>query len=123
MPAGSIERTNARKEEIINACEKLYQTMSFKDITLKEIGKETSFSRTSIYNYFQTKEEIFLALLKREYDAWIRELCEAMESEETMTDDQIADVLARTLDNHRQLLRLCQWFIMIWKKIAGWNCW
>ena len=80
--------------------------MSFKDITLKEIGKETSFSRTSIYNYFQTKEEIFLALLKREYDAWIRELCEAMESEETMTDDQIADVLARTLDNHRQLLKI-----------------
>lgn len=106
MPAGSIERTNARKEEIINACEKLYQTMSFKDITLKEIGKETSFSRTSIYNYFQTKEEIFLALLKREYDAWIRELCEAMESEETMTDDEIADALARTLDNHRQLLKI-----------------
>ena len=106
MPAGSIERTNARKEEIVNACEKLYQTMSFKDITLKEIGKETSFSRTSIYNYFQTKEEIFLALLKREYDAWIRELCEAMESEETMTDDQIADGLARTLDNHRQLLKI-----------------
>lgn len=106
MPAGSIEHTNARKEEIVNACEKLYQTMSFKDITLKEIGKETSFSRTSIYNYFQTKEEIFLALLKREYDAWIRELCEAMESEETMMDDQIADVLARTLDNHRQLLKI-----------------
>lgn len=106
MPAGSIERTNARKEEIINACEKLYQTMSFKDITLKEIGKETSFSRTSIYNYFQTKEEIFLALLKREYDAWIRELCEAMESKETMTDDDIADILARTLDNHRQLLKI-----------------
>jgi len=34
MPKGSPERTAARKEEIINACEKLYQTMSFKDITL-----------------------------------------------------------------------------------------
>lgn len=106
MPAGSIERTNARKEEIINACEMLYQTMSFKDITLKEIGKATSFSRTSIYNYFQTKEEIFLALLKREYDAWIEELCKAMESDETMTDDGIADVLARTLNNHKQLLKI-----------------
>lgn len=106
MPAGSIERTNARKEEIINACEKLYQTMSFKDITLKEIGKETSFSRTSIYNYFQTKEEIFLALLKREYDSWIDQLNEATEGHETMTDDEIADVLARTLDHHRQLLKI-----------------
>ena len=106
MPAGSIERTNARKEEIINACEKLYQTMSFKEITLKEIGKETSFSRTSIYNYFQTKEEIFLALLKREYDSWIAQLREAMDAKETMTDDEIADVLAGTLDNHRQLLKI-----------------
>lgn len=106
MPAGSIERTNARKDEIINACEKLYQTISFKDITLKEIGRKTSFSRTSIYNYFQTKEEIFLALLKREYDAWTLELCDAMEAKETMTDDEIADVLARTLDKHRQLLKI-----------------
>ena len=106
MPAGSMERTNARKEEIINACEKLYQTMSFKDITLKEIGKETSFSRTSIYNYFHTKEEIFLALLKREYDQWIKQLNEAMESKDNMTDDEIADVIAKTLDEHRQLLKI-----------------
>ena len=26
-----------RREEIINACEELYRTMSFKEITLKEI--------------------------------------------------------------------------------------
>lgn len=106
MPAGSIERTNARKEEIINACEKLYQTMSFKDITLKEIGKETSFSRTSIYNYYQTKEEIFLALLKREYDSWITQLNDVTESKDTMSDDEIADVLARTLEEHKQLLKI-----------------
>ncbi len=106
MPAGSVERTNARKEEIINACEKLYQTMSFKDITLKEIGKETSFSRTSIYNYFQTKEEIFLALLKREYDLWIMRLKEATETHDTMTDDEIADVLADSLCERKQLLKI-----------------
>jgi len=64
MPKGSPELTAARKEEIINACEQLYQTMSFKEITLREIGNVTSFTRTSIYNYFQTKEEIFLALFK-----------------------------------------------------------
>lgn len=106
MPAGSVERTNARKEEIINACEKLYQTMSFKEITLKEIGKETSFSRTSIYNYFQTKEEIFLALLKREYDEWILQLREAIAAHDTMTNDEIAEVLAQTLNERQQLLKI-----------------
>jgi len=106
MPAGSIERTNARKEEIINACEKLYHTMSFKEITLKEISRETSFSRTSIYNYFQTKEEIFLALLKREYDFWIARLNEMTEAKSSMSNEELADVLARTLDERRQLLKI-----------------
>lgn len=70
MPKGSEQLTNARKEEIINACAKLYKTMNFKDISLKQISLETTFTRTSIYNYFQTKEEIFLALFQREYDLW-----------------------------------------------------
>ena len=36
MPKGSPELTAARKEEIINACEQLYQTMSFKDVGLAD---------------------------------------------------------------------------------------
>ena len=106
MPARSEERTNARKEEIINACEMLYQTMNFKDITIKEIGNVTSFSRTSIYNYFETKEEIFLALLKREYDAWILDLHKIVEEHESMDDEQIASAIAKSLDQRHQLLKI-----------------
>ena len=67
MIKGTQELIAERREEIVNACETLYQSMSFKDITLKEIGNVTSFSRPTIYNYFQTKEEIFLALYEKEY--------------------------------------------------------
>ncbi len=55
MPKGSPELVSARREEIVAACRKLYETMSFKEITIKEIGARTSFTRTSIYNYFETK--------------------------------------------------------------------
>ena len=106
MPKGSPELTNARREEIINACKKLYQTMSFKEITLKEISNETSFTRTSIYNYFQTKEEIFLALLQREYGLWNDELNEMIKSFSALTKDEFADKLARSLENRSQLLKL-----------------
>lgn len=106
MPKGSPELTEARREEIINACEKLYQTMSFKEITIKEIGNVTSFTRTSIYNYFQTKEEIFLALLKREYELWIASLLETMERREKMTKDEFADMLACSLEKRAQLLKI-----------------
>ena len=106
MPKGSPERTAARKEEIISACEKLYQTMSFKDITLKEIGNETSFSRPTIYNYFQTKEEIFLALYEREYDRWNGELTDILRNNEILTKKQIAEKIATSIANREQLLKL-----------------
>ena len=53
MSRSSEELAQARREEIINACARLYEKKSFKEITLKEIGEATSFTRTSIYNYFQ----------------------------------------------------------------------
>ena len=106
MPKGSPELTEARREEIINACEELYKTKSFKEITLKDIGNVTSFTRTSIYNYFQTKEEIFLALLKREYELWIDSLKETMERVDTMTKDEFAAMLAHSLEERAQLLKI-----------------
>lgn len=106
MPKGSPELTNARREEIINACAELYKTMSFKEITIKEIGNVTSFTRTSIYNYFQTKEEIFLALLKWEYELWAADLKDMMVQHEAMTKDEFADKLARSLEKRTQLLKI-----------------
>ncbi len=106
MPKGSPELTNARREEIIDACEELYKTMSFKEITIKEIGNVTSFTRTSIYNYFQTKEEIFLSLLKREYKLWIAYLKNAMEQHERMSKDEFAAMLAHSLEERAQLLKI-----------------
>ncbi len=106
MPKGSPEKTAARKEEIISACEKQYQTMSFKDITLKGIGNETSFSRPTIYNYYQTKEEIFLALFEREYVRWNEELLSILKDNEKLIKEQLAEKLALSIANRKQLLKL-----------------
>lgn len=106
MPRITEEGVRVRREEIINACEKLYQTMSFKDITIKEIGNTTSFTRTSIYNYFQTKEEIFLALLQREYKAWVKDLNSILSENDSLSRDELASLIAHTLENRGQMLKL-----------------
>ena len=106
MPKVSREQTNARREEIINACAELYETTSFKDLTLKDIGTATSFTRTSIYNYFQTKEEIFLALLEREYDLWNTDLAAILHDNEKLSAEGFADKLARSLEKRKRLLKL-----------------
>lgn len=106
MFKGTPELIEKRREEIINACEQLYQTMSFKEITLKEIGSVTSFSRPTIYNYFQTKEEIFLALFAREYDRWNEDLTGILESYEALSSSELADKIAKSLTKRKQLLKL-----------------
>lgn len=97
---------DVRREEIINACEELYKKENFKDITLKQIGEKTTFSRTSIYNYFQTKEEIFLALFQREYEKWIEDLNKIYEENEKLTTEELANKLAHTIEKRPTLLKL-----------------
>ncbi len=106
MPKGSAELMNVRREEIVTACAVLYESMSFKDITIKEIGNFTSFTRTSIYNYFQTKEEIFLALLQREYERWIEDLTWMENRYKQLSAEDFASSLAASLDKRPTLLKL-----------------
>ena len=100
------EQIAQKREEIINACEQLYQTMSFREITLKEIGNITSFSRPTIYNYFETKEEIFLALFQREYDRWNEDLTAILNGNERLSKKELADRIADSLAGREQLLKL-----------------
>ena len=97
---------DVRREEIINACEELYKKENFKDITLKQIGEKTTFSRTSIYNYFKTKEEIFLALFQREYEKWIEDLNKIYEENENLTSEELSNKLAHTIEKRPTLLKL-----------------
>ncbi len=106
MPKGSEALTNARREEIIEGCARLYETVSFKEITMKEISTAISLTRASIYNYFQTKEEIFLALLQREYERWTARLEKAREDHEKMSREEFARELAHSLEERQQLLKL-----------------
>ena len=104
MPKRTPELLNFRRNEIIDACERLYETKGFKEITMADIAEETTFTRTSIYNYFRTKEEIFLALYTREYDRWNRDLREILRGEKL--PGGIPEAVARSLEKREQLLKL-----------------
>ncbi|MDD6254411.1 MAG: TetR family transcriptional regulator [Eubacteriales bacterium] len=106
MARASREQVSHRRDEIIDACDELYKTHEFKEITLKSIAERTSFSRPSIYNYFQTIEEIFLGLLQREYGEWIKDIVSLYENNERMTAEEFACALAHTLEKRETLLKI-----------------
>ena len=106
MPKGSPEQKAARRDEIMSACLALYQAKSFRDISMGDIAEYTSFSRPSIYNYFETKEEIFLALFQREYESWTEDLRAVTDAHESLDVDGFADAVAKTVEKRTLLLQL-----------------
>ena len=100
------ELTDIRKEEIISACEKLYKKLDFKDINIKLIGEQISFGRTSIYNYFETKEEIFLALVQSEYLKWNKDLSNILENNNKLSKKRFIDEITNSLLKRKTLLKL-----------------
>ena len=105
MPKGSPELTEARKVEIMEACKKLYEIMTFKEVNLKEIGKVTSFTRTSIYNYFESKEEIFLGIFEDEYIKWTLDLQKIIDEGE-LGREKLAKRLSESLGKRKLMLKL-----------------
>lgn len=106
MPKGSPELTEKRKNEILDACEKAYRAKGFYGVNIKEISAGISLTRSSIYNYFETKEEILLGLLAREYDSWCGSLEALIPLAGGLDRAGLAGALAGTLEEKEILLRI-----------------
>ena len=106
MPKVSEEHKEERKKEIIDACEMIYREQGFCGVNIKEISTRISCTRPSVYTYFETKDEILLALLCREYDIWCDRLKAIPAQAGSMTRKEVAEAVAHTLDGREVLLRI-----------------
>lgn len=104
--ARTEEQIAGRQDEIISACDAIYHTKGFEGVNFKAISVMTSIARPSIYNYYQTKEEIFLDLLKREYLNWSNTLGAKIDVTDKMTKDEYCLFLTLTLKGCDNLLNL-----------------
>ena len=95
-----------RQQEIIRACEELYERMEYDEINIKEIAKSTSICRSNIYNYYETKDEIFLDILKKEYLLWMEDMDRRMREDKEGGRESYCRILAETAGGHPQLLKL-----------------
>ena len=54
---------NQTKEHIITVACELFLQKSFKEVTMKEIVKQTGLSKGAFYHYFESKEQLFQEVL------------------------------------------------------------
>ncbi len=102
--ARSEEQIEYRINEILEATAKLYEENRFEEITFVMVAKEAGFTRSNLYRYFKTKEDIFLALLMRDMVAWRKDLEANFAAKES-----IANFSSKWVDiflSHKRMLKL-----------------
>ena len=60
--------TNVRKHNIIEAAEKLFLANGYEDTTMNQIATESEFSKGTLYNYFKSKDDLYLAIGTKAYE-------------------------------------------------------
>lgn len=68
-----------RAKQILNAAVELYKTSTFDKIKMIDIAKEAGVSKGTLFNYYSSKESIFMEILFLEYEKRFRSLAEHLQ--------------------------------------------
>jgi AcrR family transcriptional regulator len=70
------EQKDERREAILAAARELATERAVREVSLGDIARRVGLAKSNLLRYFESREEIFLRLLLREWDGW-REACAA----------------------------------------------
>ena len=59
-----IEERKMRQERILTGALEVFKSRGLKSATMEEIAEESGFGKATLYYYFQSKEEVFSAILE-----------------------------------------------------------
>ncbi|NHJ20908.1 MAG: TetR/AcrR family transcriptional regulator [Candidatus Lokiarchaeota archaeon] len=60
--------TELRKKIILEATERLFLSEGYEKTTMDEIARQSEFSKGTLYNYFKSKDELYLAIGIKAYE-------------------------------------------------------
>ena len=96
-----------RRQAILDAALALYGERPFAAFAMADVAAAAGLAKGTLYLYFQTKEELFLALLEQLLADWFAELGAALDAgDEPWGAARGADLICTTLERRVALTRL-----------------
>jgi AcrR family transcriptional regulator len=96
-----------RREHILDSALELWEEHTFASFAMAEAAARSGLAKGTLYLYFRTKEELFLAMLERLLEAWFADLDAGLaEGAGAWGAGQGAALICATLERRAALTRL-----------------
>lgn len=106
----SYDQKNAKAQQIKDAAWQLFTEQPFDNISIAMIAQTAHVGKGTIFNYFKTKEDVFMALLLGGYQKYFAEVLMRFEASDVTTKAALKEfLLAEThtlITEHATLIRL-----------------
>ena len=89
------------RNEILQSAEKLFAEVGYHNTSMDMIAEKAEFSKGSLYNYFQNKENLFFSLLQEKLDSFTSKLNQKIE-EQVSVEDKLSAHIAFYFDYFNQ---------------------
>ncbi len=105
--ARTDEKKNERKEAIYKAAFTLFKESGYDKVSFNGIASEAGFTKSNMYRYFSSKEEIFLNVFSDLFENWFEDCIERLQK---LKQDEVIIHFAKTwvksLMSHQRFLDL-----------------
>ncbi len=95
-----------RRQVLLSAAWSLFQSTTFDAITVAQIADEAGLAKGTVYLYFKTKEEAFLAVTQEQLERWFDDLDARLAKLGTSDAANVGRAIATSLTKRPELLRL-----------------
>ena len=104
--ARTQEQFLSRRKDIMNACMAIFESDGYEAINFKRLSQMTTIQRSTIYNYYSTKDEILIDVLAEEMRDWTADLQKMLQASVTYSIPDFSERLTNALASRERLLRL-----------------
>ncbi len=105
--ARTDEKKNERKEAIHKAAFTLFKKNGYDNVSFNGIASEAGFTKSNMYRYFSSREEIFLNIFAGLFKKWVEDCIEKLQRlDQEETINIFAKIWVESHMSHKQFLDL-----------------
>lgn len=93
------------EKKIIESALRLFEDSSYKNVSMRKISKEAGIAVGTLYNYFPTKKELYLAVYEKSWDNTYNKLKEKTDEIDENFIYKFFKILYKEMQNKRCLVR------------------